>query len=81
MNRFNIICNFCRVIVNFNVNHTVDSDEFADVEVNPNMDKPAPTELKSKPRFDVDIQFGDQTLSFACSFMSAETQQTDEYSE
>ncbi|KAJ4440005.1 hypothetical protein ANN_08136 [Periplaneta americana] len=68
------------VIVNFNVNHTVDTD--AEPEVNPNMDKPEFAELKSKPSFDVDLQLGDQTLSFTCSFLSSDSmQQSDEYND
>ncbi|XP_069703803.1 complement component 1 Q subcomponent-binding protein, mitochondrial [Periplaneta americana] len=69
-----------KVIVNFNVNHTVDTD--AEPEVNPNMDKPEFAELKSKPSFDVDLQLGDQTLSFTCSFLSSDSmQQSDEYND
>lgn len=71
------------VIVNFNVNHTVDTDAETEPEVNPNMDKPEEfAELKSKPSFDIDLQLGDQTLSFTCSFLSSDSvQQTDEYND
>jgi complement component 1 Q subcomponent-binding protein len=45
------------------------------------MDKPDFAELKSKPSFDVDLQLGDQTLSFTCSFLQSDSmQQSDDYS-
>jgi hypothetical protein len=63
------------------VNHTVDTDVDSEPELNPNMDKPDFAELKSKPAFDVDLQLGDQTLSFTCSFLPSDsTQQSDDYS-
>lgn len=65
------------VSVNFNVNHTVDSD--AEPEINPNMDKPEFAEMKSKPSFEVDVKRASNTLSFTCSFTSsASEQQSDE---
>jgi hypothetical protein len=70
-----------RIIVNFNVNHTVDTEADSEAELNPNVDKPDFAELKSKPSFDVDLQLGDQTLSFTCSFLPSESmQQPDDYS-
>lgn len=65
------------------MNHTVDTDTDADAEpeLNPNMDKQDFAELKSKPSFDVDLELGDQTLSFSCSFLPSDSmQQSDEYS-
>lgn len=63
------------------MNHTVDTDADAEPELNPNMDKPDFAELKSKPSFDVDLQLGDQTLSFTCSFLPSDSvQQSDDYS-
>jgi complement component 1 Q subcomponent-binding protein len=63
------------------VNHTVDTDTDSEPEISPNMDKPDFAELKSKPSFDVDLQLGDQTLSFTCSFLQSDTmQQSDDYS-
>lgn len=65
------------------MNHTVDTDTDGDAEpeLNPNMDKPDFAELKSKPSFDVDLQLGDQTLSFTCSFLPSDNvQQSDDYS-
>ncbi|KAJ9599643.1 hypothetical protein L9F63_026508 [Diploptera punctata] len=69
------------VTVCFNVNHTVDTDDASEAEVNPNTDRTDFAELKSKPTFDVDLQLGDQTLSFTCSFLPGESQQTDEYND
>ncbi|KDR12558.1 complement component 1 Q subcomponent-binding protein, mitochondrial [Zootermopsis nevadensis] len=70
------------VIVNFNVNHTVDTDGDSEPELNPNMDRPDFAELKSKPTFDVDLQLGDQTLSFTCSFLPSDSvQQSDDYND
>jgi complement component 1 Q subcomponent-binding protein len=77
----NISVFFYSVVVNFNVNHTVDTDADSEPELNPKMDKPDFAELKSKPAFDVDLQLGDQTLSFSCSFLSSDSMgQSDEYS-
>ncbi|PSN32221.1 hypothetical protein C0J52_17013 [Blattella germanica] len=65
----------------FNVNHTVDTDSDPEADINPNADKADFAELKSKPTFDVDLQLSDQTLSFTCSFLPPESQQTDEYND
>lgn len=81
MKTCHVINFFYSVIVNFNVNHTVDTDGDSEPELNPNMDRPDFAELKSKPTFDVDLQLGDQTLSFTCSFLPSDSvQQSDDYS-
>jgi len=67
-----------KVVVSFNVNHTVDSEE--EPEINPNADKPDLGEMRSKPQFEVDIIKGNSTLSFTCSFLQGEAQEG-EYSE
>lgn len=53
--------------ITFNVNHTVDADGALD-ESRPGEEAP-PSEMRSKPNFDVEIQKGNQTLSFNCSFV------------
>nr|CAL26521.1 CG6459 [Drosophila simulans] len=62
-----------KVVVSFNVNHTVDSEE--EPEINPNADKPDLGEMRSKPQFEVDIIKGNSTLSFTCSFLQGEAQE------
>lgn len=60
---------FCfRIEVNFNINHTVDSE--SEPDINPNMDKPDVGEMKSRPTFEVDVRRGSQTLGFTCSFIA-----------
>ncbi|KAF6206973.1 hypothetical protein GE061_018210 [Apolygus lucorum] len=63
--------------VNFNINHSVDTD--AEPEINPNADKPELGEMKSKPTFEVEIKRGAQTLGFTCTIVtpSAEPQESD----
>lgn len=56
-----------RIVINFNVNHTVDTEE--EPEVDPTADKAEVGEMRSKPRFEVDIIKGDTTLSFTCSYL------------
>uniref|UniRef100_D3TLR5 Mitochondrial complement component 1Q subcomponent-binding protein n=1 Tax=Glossina morsitans morsitans TaxID=37546 RepID=D3TLR5_GLOMM len=56
-----------KIIINFNVNHTVDTEE--EPEVDPTADKAEVGEMRSKPRFEVDIIKGDTTLSFTCSYL------------
>ncbi|XP_041979039.1 complement component 1 Q subcomponent-binding protein, mitochondrial [Aricia agestis] len=51
--------------ITFNVNHTVDSEEFDDVQP----EKQEFSEMRSKPQFEVDIVRGDSTLGFTCSFL------------
>ncbi|KAJ0176395.1 hypothetical protein K1T71_007574 [Dendrolimus kikuchii] len=53
--------------VTFNVNHTVDSDEFGEGETQP--DKQEFSEMRSRPQFEVDLVRGDTTLGFTCSFL------------
>ncbi|XP_046679757.1 complement component 1 Q subcomponent-binding protein, mitochondrial-like [Homalodisca vitripennis] len=68
-----------KIEINFNVNHSVDSD--TEPDINPNMDKPN-IELKSRPTFEVDIKRGDRTLGFTCSYIShnQEQQENDGFS-
>lgn len=58
------------ITVSFNINHTVDADEEADID--PTADKPNFAEMKSRPQFEVDIVRGGTTLSFTCSFLQGE---------
>lgn len=62
--------------ISFNVNHTVDAEEEAEME----QEKPEIADMKSSPQFEVDIVRDGQTLSFTCSFLH---EQSDEegYSE
>lgn len=62
--------------IKFNVNHTVDAEEEAEVE----QDKPEIAEMKSSPQFEVDIVRDGQTLSFTCSFLHEQSDE-DGYSE
>ncbi|EDV36997.1 uncharacterized protein Dana_GF13236 [Drosophila ananassae] len=62
-----------KVVISFNVNHSVDSEE--EPEINPNADKPDLGEMRSKPQFEVDIIKGSSTLSFTCSFLQGEAQE------
>ncbi|XP_026327394.1 complement component 1 Q subcomponent-binding protein, mitochondrial isoform X2 [Hyposmocoma kahamanoa] len=67
------------VRVTFNVNHTVDSDEF---EADAQPDKQEFAEMRSKPQFEVDLVRGDMTLGFTCSFLQEpSTTSTDEYND
>lgn len=60
----------CRILIKFNVNHTVDAEE-------PDFDEGAeqsqveqePPKIQSKPKFEVDIVKGDTTLSLTCSYL------------
>lgn len=60
--------------VNFNVNHTVDTDP-VEPEIEPTMDKPELGEMKSRPTFEVEIKRSGQTLGFTCSTVSPSHQQ------
>lgn len=62
-----------RIVISFNVNHTVDADDEAEAEST--ADKPEFAEMRSKPQFEVDIVKGSQTLSFTCSFLQGEAQE------
>lgn len=67
----------CRMKIQFSVNHTVDTEEEA--EVNPQADKSDFVELKSKPAFRVDLVRDKTTLSMLCSFIN-ENEQEEGYS-
>lgn len=71
-------CKLCRIVINFNVNHTVDTEE--EPEINPSADKPDLGEMRSKPQFEVDIVRGNTTLSFTCSFLEG-TPEEGEYND
>lgn len=62
-----------KVVINFNVNHSVDTE--TEPELDPNAEKPDFAEMKSKPQFEVDIVKGTSTLSFTCSFLQDPPQQ------
>lgn len=62
-----------KIVISFNVNHTVDAEDEA--EVNPSADKPEFAEMRSKPQFEIDVNKGTQTLSFTCSFLQSEAQE------
>jgi len=62
-----------KIVVSFNVNHTVDSD--AETEVDPQNEKSDFSEMKSKPQFEVDIVRGSTTLSLTCSFLHEPAQE------
>lgn len=57
-----------KILVKFNVNHTVDAEESPEIEEN-HEGKAELGEMKSKPTFEVDIVRGATTLSFTCSFL------------
>lgn len=59
---------FCSISINFNVNHTVDSENNED-EMEAQQEKEEFAEMRSKPQFEIDIVRGDMTLSFTCSFI------------
>ncbi|XP_053962441.1 complement component 1 Q subcomponent-binding protein, mitochondrial [Anastrepha ludens] len=67
-----------KIVINFNVNHTVDTED--EPELNPNAEKAEIGEMRSKPRFEVDIIKGNTTLSFTCSFLEG-TPQEGEYND
>ncbi|XP_012255142.1 complement component 1 Q subcomponent-binding protein, mitochondrial [Athalia rosae] len=54
------------ISINFNVNHTVDSESEPDID--PQDDKQEFGEMKSKPNFEIDVVRGNHTLGFTCSF-------------
>lgn len=66
------------VVISFNVNHTVDTEE--EPEIDDNADKPSLGEMRSKPNFEIDIVRGNTTLSFTCSFLAG-TAQEGEYND
>lgn len=67
-----------KVVISFNVNHTVDTEDEAEIE--PEAEKPDMGEMRSKPQFEVDIVKGNTTLSFTCSFLQG-TAQEGEYND
>lgn len=64
-----------RIEINFNVNHSVDTD--CEPEVNPSADK-TEVELKAKPTFEVDLKRGGHTLGFTCSYIAVQPDQGDD---
>jgi len=56
-----------KVTVTLNVNHTIDSDEAAEMN-----QESTEASLKSRPNFEVDFQVGSKTMSFTCSFTSVD---------
>lgn len=64
-----------KIIISFNVNHTVDTeDDGAEVDMG-SSEKPDMAEMRSKPTFEVDIVKGKTTLSFTCSFLHGTAQE------
>lgn len=57
-----------KVVIQLNVNHTVDSAE-------PDDGTEEAPEMKSKPNFEVDLVRGGKTLSFSCSFIPEDQDQ------
>lgn len=62
-----------RIIISFNVNHTVDTEEEPDIS--DKAEKPEFGEMKSKPSFEIEIKKDSKTLSFTCSFLTGEPQE------
>jgi len=60
-----------KIIVAFNVNHTVDAEAEDDPDIAAEEEKMF-GEMKSKPTFEVDIKRGNKTLAFTCSFLQGE---------
>lgn len=60
----------CRILIKFNVNHTVDAEE-ADFDegAEQSQTEQEPPKIQSKPKFEVDIVKGDTTLSLTCSYL------------
>ena len=54
-----------KVVIQLNVNHTVDSAE-------PDDGTEEAPEMKSKPNFEIDLVKGGRTVSFSCSFIHEE---------
>lgn len=57
-----------RIVISFNVNHTVDAENEPEIEED-STGKAELGEMKSKPNFEVDIVRGTKTLTFTCSFL------------
>lgn len=62
--------------IKFNVNHTVDADDEADID----QEKPEIAEMRSSPQFEVDLVRDGQTMSFTCSFLHEQQSSEDDYS-
>ncbi|CAH2095851.1 unnamed protein product [Euphydryas editha] len=67
------------VRITFNVNHTVDTEDFGEEDVQP--EKQEFSEMRSKPQFEVDLVRGDTTLGFTCSFLQEPPSANDEYND
>lgn len=67
-----------KIVINFNVNHTVDAEE--ENESDPRSANQNIAEMRSKPQFEIDIIKGQTTLSFTCSFLQG-TPQEGEYND
>lgn len=67
--------------ITFNVNHTVDSDDFGEGDVQ--QEKQEFSEMRSRPQFEVDLVRGETTLGFTCSFLQEPPPATgaDEYND
>lgn len=61
------------IIVNFNVSHTVDTEESDEIQ----QDGSYTGEMKSKPSFEVDIVKENSTLRFGCSFTDFKGEEAD----
>ncbi|XP_061383833.1 complement component 1 Q subcomponent-binding protein, mitochondrial isoform X1 [Danaus plexippus] len=67
------------VRITFNVNHTVDTEDFGDEA---QQEKQEFSEMRSKPQFEVDLVRGDTTLGFTCSFLQDQpSASADEYND
>lgn len=64
---------YFRIVISFNVNHTVDTEEEPDIS--DKVEKPEFGEMKSKPSFEIEIKKDNKTLSFTCSFLTGEPQE------
>lgn len=62
-----------KIKISFNVNHTVDADEEAELDTQ--SEKQDFAEMKSRPTFEVDLIRKGTTLSFTCSFLSGPGQE------
>lgn len=62
---------FNRILVKFNVNHTVDAEEDLELDNQQQAQQEAP-KLLSKPNFEIDIKKGDTTLSLSCTYLSGQ---------
>ena len=67
------MCFLFRIVIKFNVNHTVDAEEEADIT--PDQEKTEFAEMKSKPQFEIDVKKGNKILAFTCSFLQGEAQE------